>query len=316
MAEQKRRCVAVRSGRNTKFIGRVQKDHLAKRLTQLVKRPVNEIKESNNQSVDQTVTILHLDDVVLLSIFKYLCSDDVATMWTTHRNFRSAAVDTFSYLWKRGNETSIKVYLCSRPAPGRDWEENYELMKSLGVNATKLHIIGYQNEVVNEVDAGLLRDVLRICTKVKTATLQHINYDMSLAFLEGFGTTSVDFLFSSMTQGALSLSNLTEFTGNISPSENCHSCESVNGNIKQQNFEDFFSMNIQLRNVRLYAISSETCMKGCNVVKSGLFYTVVHTVSNNKMQLNSFIVFAENKRKHFINQANNLFVTTIESNYE
>lgn len=311
MAEQKRtsKCVAIRSGRNTKFIGLVQNTQLTMRLKQLDKRPEpNHLEQSME---NQTATILHLDDLPLQNIFKYLRSDDFAALWCTGRHFKTVAADAFNSIWRNGEETAIRIDLSSSTAPDKQSEDNYHMMKKFGNYTSRIKLIGNNDEIVNGVDALVMFDIIRYCPIATKVTLQHVDYNLTFAFLQQRNATTVDFLFTSMPREVLMVSNLAEFSGNISPSAKCDLCVSFNGNISHKQFEEFFAINRQLKKVTLYAINSDICENDCNISKDDFFWMVRRVVSRNRIQLDSFIIYAANKRRHTLRRAG-LFDTTIK----
>lgn len=294
MAERKRKskCLAVRSGKHSaKFLGT---------MPEIIEPPtrfdqLNELLETspvgNNTEVLQQsgskAPIFNLPYDCLMVIFKYLNSFELTNMFIAHTHFERAAIDTFIAYWRDGKINSLKILLSPKPERFKD---NVRVLKAFGMYATTIKIIGYVGKDLAAVDFDLLKEIVRFCPIVTSLTVAHFNTDEIFKYLRQFQCLkSVDFLFSRVGREVVLLPHLTEFIGNITPSEVCRLCFNSNNNVLHSNFIDFFIENPQINKVTLHVIKSKFCPCNCNIEGSMFFRNIRKHLLNSPMD--SFTIY-------------------------
>lgn len=293
--KRKSTCLAVRSGKHSaKFLGTIPKIIEPPTRFDQLNELLGTLPDGNNTDVLQQsgskAAILNLPYDCLMLIFKYLNSLELTNMFIVHTQFELAAIDTFIANWRDGKINSLKIVLSPKPEDFGRLKDNVRVLKAFGMYATTIKIIGYVGKELAAVDFDLLKEIVRFCPIVTSLTVVHFNTDEIFKYLRQFQClTSVDFLFSRVGREVVLLPHLTEFIGNITPSEVCRLCLHCNNNVLYSNFINFFSKNPQINNVTLHVIKSKYCPCNCNMENRMFVKNIREYLSQRPM--NSFKIY-------------------------
>lgn len=309
MAERKTksRCMALRNGRSTKYLGSVENTQLLKRQNQL--EYPEHYNENSNEYISLNVAALSgLDFICFSSILTNMAADDLVKLFFSHPRFEVDAVRAYKAIWKKGETTTLTLLLSSKPEHAERMNRNRRALEIFGVYATAVKIVGYRDQQANAEDLEFMMNVIQRCPSVRTVTLELIVIPRALNYSQLFPhVPSVDLLFSYIDLD-LQLINLTEFTANISPSDNCESCSKFNNNLSRSEFKRFFELNPQLQIVNLYAINSDVCMTKYVPCRINTFlYQLIFRDFGTRMQMVSFKIYARDNRLSQVNMENGKF---------
>lgn len=178
------------------------------------------------------------------------------------------------------------------------WQHDvlYNVLELLCKNNNKITLIGHADGHVIAADKDIVQELIKRCPDITSIRLQEFNSPDTMEYFKQLASLqSICLSNSHISRGFVCLPNLTHFSANISPSQNCSFCKKCD--ITHGDFFTFLNLNAQLRFINLTVnLPSNHCYRDCSIGKSD-FVTRAGNIIH-RIPVYSFTLYEGDERYH------------------